>query len=71
MATDGTRHLVLAIVAQAIRDLENTDTAVRTEAQQWLAADPLCETICEFLGYDLSTLHRAVGIKLPQADPHS
>lgn len=71
MPPDGTRRLILAIVAQAIRDLENTDTAVRAEAQQWLAADPLCETICEFLGYDLHTLHQAVGLKLPPADHHS
>ena len=45
MFSDGTQHLLVAIVARAVRDLQNADISVRTEARQWLIENPLCVRI--------------------------
>lgn len=58
MTADGSRYLMLAIVAQAVRDLRHANTVIRLEAQAWIESDPLCEEICEYLGYELSALQR-------------
>lgn len=62
MTSDGTQHLLLAILARAIRDLRDTNPHIRLEAQQWLMEDPLCAEICEILGVSLASLHRATGL---------
>jgi hypothetical protein len=62
MTSDGTSHLLLAILARAIRDSRHTDPRIRTAARQWLWEDPLCAEICEVLGYTLPALHRAMGL---------
>lgn len=64
MTSDGTQHLLLAILARAIRDLYHGDPRVRAEAQHWLVGDPLCVEICEYLGYSLSVLHHKMGLQL-------
>ena len=65
MTSDGTSHLLCAILARAIRDLCHTDPLIRGAARQWLWEDPLCVEICEGLGYPVSTLHRAMGLVSP------
>ncbi len=60
MRTSGTQHLIVAILARAVRDLGDLSPDVRAEARLWLKADPLCAEICEILGYSLPALHRAV-----------
>jgi len=65
MISDGTPHLLLAILTRALRDLSHTDPLIRAAAQQWLWEDPLCEEICEILGYTLPALHRAMGLVAP------
>jgi hypothetical protein len=65
MTSDGTSHLLCAILARAIRDLCHADPRVRGAAWQWLWEDPLCVEICEGLGYPVSTLHRAMGLISP------
>lgn len=63
---DGSRHLLLAILSQAIRDTRNADQMIRVAAQQWLADDPVCVAICDLLGYSLSELHQTIGLGTPQ-----
>jgi hypothetical protein len=65
MTSDGTLHLLLAILARAIRDLYHTDPLIRAAARQWLQEDPLCAEICEILGYTRPALHRAVELASP------
>jgi hypothetical protein len=60
MTSDGTLHLILAILARAIRDLRHADPRIRAAARQWLWNDPLCAEICEVVGYTLPALHRAM-----------
>ncbi len=65
MTSDGTHHLLLAILTRALRDLRNSNQLIRAEAWQWLIEDPFCAAICETLGYSLSDLHQAVGLYIP------
>jgi hypothetical protein len=62
MTCDGTKYLLLGILARAVHDLRDTDLQLRTEARSWLLTDPFCEEICEVLGYSASALHRAIGL---------
>jgi hypothetical protein len=62
MTADGTSHLLLAILAQAIRDLRHVNPRIRAAAREWLWDDPLCAEICEILGYPVLVLHRALGL---------
>ena len=66
MMSDGIQHLLLAILGRAIHDLRHANPLIQADARQWLLDDPLCEEICEILGYNLLTLHRAVGLPSPQ-----
>lgn len=66
MTSDGTPHLLLAILTRAIRDLRHEDPLIRAAARQWLWEDPLCAEICEILGYTLPALHRATGLASPR-----
>ena len=68
MMSDGSPHLLLAILARAIRDLRHADPRIRAEAQQWLWNDPLCAEICEVLGYTLPALHQAMELPSPPRD---
>ncbi len=63
--SDGTHHLLLAILTRALRDLRNSNPMIQAEAWQWLIDDPFCAAICETLGYSLSSLHQAVGLCTP------
>lgn len=65
MTSDGTQHLLLAILARAVRDLRDADPCVRAEAQHWLMEDAFCAEICESLGHMLSALHWTVGLQSP------
>ncbi len=60
MRPDGSQHLLVAILARAMRDLGDTNPHIRAEARLWLMAHPLCAEICEVLGYSLPVLHRAM-----------
>jgi hypothetical protein len=64
MTSDGTLHLLLAILARAIHDLRHADPRIRAAARQWLWEDPFCAEICELLGYTVPALHRAMGLTL-------
>jgi hypothetical protein len=66
MISDGTPHLLLAILTRAIRDLRHEDPLIRAAARQWLWEDPLCAEICDILGYTLPALHRAMELTSPQ-----
>ena len=65
MFSDGTQHLLVAILTRAVRDLKSSDRAIQAEAQQWLIEDPLCVEICEMLGVNISRLHQKVGLPVP------
>ncbi len=65
MMSDGTHHLLLAILARAIHDVRNPNPMIQAEAWQWFIDDPFCAAICETLGYSLSALHQAVGLCTP------
>lgn len=65
MFSDGTQHLLVAILTRAVRDLKSTDTSIQTEAKQWLIEDSLCVEICEMLGVSVSLLHQTVGLPVP------
>ena len=67
MMSDGTQHLLLAILARAVKDLRDADPSIREEARYWLVEDALCAEICESLGYSLSALHRTIGLQ-PSTD---
>jgi hypothetical protein len=67
MMSDGIQHLLLAILARAVRDIRHTDPRIQAEARQWLLDDPLCAEICEILGYSLPVLHQTVGLHRPKA----
>ena len=62
MFSDGTQHLLVAILTRAVRDLKSTDRRIQAEAKQWLIKDPLCVEICEMLGVNVSWLHQTVGL---------
>jgi hypothetical protein len=66
MMSDRTQHLLLAILARAVRDVRDAHPRIREEARRWLLDDPLCAEICEILGYNLPALHRAAGLRSPQ-----
>jgi hypothetical protein len=65
MTSDGTQHLLLAILERAVRDLHNADPRLRAEARHWLMKDSLCAEICENLGHNLSALQRTVELQSP------
>jgi hypothetical protein len=71
MTSDGTSHLLGAILTRAIRDLRHADPLIRGAALQWLWEDPLCAEICEDLGYPVSALHRAMGLGSPVGPEYS
>jgi hypothetical protein len=60
MTSDGIQHLLLAILARAVRDTHHVNPRIQAEARQWLLDDPLCAEICELLGYSLPALHQAM-----------
>jgi len=65
MFSDGTQHLLVAILTRAVRDLKSPDRTIQAEAKQWLIEDPLCVEICEMLGVSVSRLHQTVGLPVP------
>jgi hypothetical protein len=66
MTSDGIQHLLLAILARAVRDARHENPRIQAEARQWLMNDPLCAEICELLGYSLPALHQAMEQRAPQ-----
>lgn len=54
------RDLLIALLEQAVKDMQHGQLDIRKAAVRWLWSDPFCEELCEWLGYNPVALREAL-----------
>jgi hypothetical protein len=61
------RDILIAMLEQAIKDIQHSRLDVRKAAIRWLWTDPFCEELCEWLGYSPVAMREAIAPRIPAA----
>lgn len=63
------RDFLIALLEQAIKDIQHSRQDIRNAAVRWLWGDPFCEELCEWLGYSPVAIREALAPRIPAASP--
>ena len=59
------RDFLIALLEQAVKDMQHSRLDIRKSAARWLWNDPFCEELCEWLGYSPVAMREAIETRVP------